>query len=76
VGLLVYLFVAEPIVTRIPALQDWSTFLPGPSASALSQITLTDQDFLAPWQGGVLLAVYALAAVVAGLWRTTCVDVT
>ncbi len=76
VGLLVYLFVAEPIVTRIPALQDWSTFLPGPSASALSQITLTDQDFLEPWQGGVLLAVYASLAVVAGLRRTTRLDVT
>lgn len=32
VGLLVYLFVAEPVVTRIPALHDWSVYLPGPSA--------------------------------------------
>lgn len=76
VGLLVYLFVAEPIVTRIPALQDWTMFLPGPSASALTQITLTDQDFLQPWQGGALLAFYALAAAAAGLWHTTRIDLT
>jgi hypothetical protein len=76
VGLLVYLFVAEPIVTRIPALQDWTVFLPGPSASALTGITLSDQDFLPPWQGGVVLAVYAVAAAASGLWRTTRVDLT
>ena len=76
VGLLVYLFVAEPIVTRIPALQDWTVFLPGPSASALTQITLTDQDFLQPWQGGVVLAGYALVVASAGAWRTNRLDLT
>lgn len=76
VGLLVYLFVAEPIVTRIPALQDWSVYLPGASASALTQITLTDQDFLQPWQGGVVLALYALVAAAAGWWHTNRVDLT
>lgn len=74
VGLLVYLFVAEPIVTRIPALQDWTVFLPGPSASALAQITLTDQDFLQPWQGGAMLALYCGCAVAAGSWQTTRLD--
>jgi ABC-2 type transport system permease protein len=29
VGLLVYLFIAEPIVTRIPALHSWTIYLPG-----------------------------------------------
>lgn len=76
VGLLVYLFVAEPIVTRIPALQDWTVFLPGPSASALTQITLTDQDFLQPWQGGLMLAFYGLLAAGAGVWHTTRIDLT
>jgi hypothetical protein len=61
----VYLFVAEPIVTRIPGLRDWTMFMPGPSASALTQITLTDQDFLEPWQGGLMLALYALSAAAA-----------
>jgi ABC-2 type transport system permease protein len=76
VGLLVYLFVAEPIVTRIPALQDGAIYLPGPSASALTQITLTDQAFLQPWQGGVMLASYAMAVAAAGLWRTGRIDLT
>ncbi|WP_433003373.1 hypothetical protein [Kribbella sp. CA-294648] len=76
VGLLVYLFVAEPIVTRISALQDWAVYLPGPSASALTQITLTDQDFLAPWQGGAVLVAYGLVVAAAGLWRTVRVDLT
>jgi ABC-2 type transport system permease protein len=76
VGLLVYLFVAEPIVTRITALQDWTVYLPGPSASALTQITLTDQDFLQPWQGGVMLAAYGLVVAAAGLWRTARFDLT
>lgn len=76
VGLLVYLFVAEPIVTRIPALQDWTIFLPGPAASALSRITLADQDFLQPWQGGAVLATYAVLAATAGTWRTTRLDLT
>ena len=76
VGLLVYLFVAEPIVTRIPALQDWTIYLPGPSASALTQITLTDQDFLQPWQGGVMLAAYTMAIAAVGLWRTSRIDLT
>jgi ABC-2 type transport system permease protein len=76
VGLLVYLFVAEPIVTRIHALQDWTIYLPGPSASALSGITLVDQEFLQAWQGGLMLAGYALIAVAIGLWRTERVDLT
>jgi ABC-2 type transport system permease protein len=76
VGLLVYLFVAEPIVTRIPALHDWTVYLPGPSASALTQITLTDQDFLQPWQGGAVLAIYGLTVAATGLWRTTRIDLT
>ena len=76
VGLLVYLFVAEPIVTRIPALQDWTIYLPGPSASALTQITLTDQTFLQPWRGGVMLTAYATAVAAGALWRTSHVDLT
>jgi hypothetical protein len=42
----------------------------------LTQITLTDQDFLQPWQGGVVLALYALVAAAAGLWHTNRVDLT
>jgi hypothetical protein len=37
VGLLVYLFVAEPIMTRVPALRGWTIYLPGSASAALTQ---------------------------------------
>jgi len=64
VTLLVYLFVVEPIVTNIPALSSWTIYLPGSASSALTQVTLTDREFLAPWQGGLLLTAYATALAV------------
>jgi len=76
VALLIYLFVAEPIVTRIPALNDWTMYLPGPAASALTQVTLDDQDFLHPWQGGLALAAYGIAFAVAGTLLAVRRDVT
>jgi len=46
VGLLVYPFVVEPIVTRIPpALEGWTIYLPGPAANALTRVTLTNREF-------------------------------
>lgn len=71
VGLLVYLFVAEPVVTRIPALGDWTIYLPGPAANGLTRTTLTDQVFLEPLEGGLVLAGYVVAAAVAGVWVTS-----
>jgi hypothetical protein len=76
VALLIYLFVAEPIVTRIPALNAWTMYLPGPAASALTQVTLDDQDFLHPWQGGLALAAYGIAFAVAGTLLAVRRDVT
>jgi hypothetical protein len=52
------------------------TYLPGPSSSSLAHITLSDQTFLEPWQGAVMLALYALAVITAGLWRTVRLDLT
>jgi hypothetical protein len=66
VGLLVYLFVVEPILTQIPALGTWTAYLPGPARSALTNITLSNQEYLAPWLGGLMLALYAGAFAVIG----------
>jgi ABC-2 type transport system permease protein len=66
VVLLIYLFVAEPIITRIPAWEHVTMYLPGPAASALAGLTLTDQNFLAPWQGGLVLAGYGLGFAILG----------
>ena len=75
VGLLVYLFIAEPIVTRIPALHSWAIYLPGPAANALTQVAQANQDFLPPWQGGLVLATYGLI-LAAGTLLTLRRDIT
>ncbi|MGH3115958.1 MAG: ABC transporter permease [Nocardioidaceae bacterium] len=76
VGLLIYLFVVEPIVTNIPAFETWTPFLPGPAGSALTQISLTTQQFLDPWQGGLVLVGYATTLAVAGTFLAIRDDVT
>jgi ABC-2 type transport system permease protein len=75
-GLLIYLFVAEPILTRIPALDAWTIYLPGPAASALTQQALRGHDILAPWHGGLLFAGYGIAVAVAGALLTVRRDIT
>lgn len=75
VGLLVYLFVVEPVVTRIPALDSWSVYLPGSAANALTRVTQGGQRFLEPWQGGAVLAAYAIAFALAGAIRLRHRDV-
>jgi ABC-2 type transport system permease protein len=75
VGLLVYLFVAEPIVTRVPSLQGWTIYLPGSASAALTRISQSGQRFLAPWQGGLVLAGYGIVLVVGALLLTVRRDV-
>jgi ABC-2 type transport system permease protein len=76
VVLLIYLFVAEPIITRIPAWEHITMYLPGPAASALAGLTLTDQNLLAPWQGGLVLASYGLVFAILGSLIAVRRDVT
>lgn len=76
VGLLIYLFVVEPILTQISALDAWTSYLPGPAQNALTGITLTNQEFLEPWHGGLVLAGYVGVLVVAGLGVSVRRDIT
>jgi ABC-2 type transport system permease protein len=76
VALLVYLFAIEPIVMRIPGLASVAIYLPGPAGNALSRTHQAALSYLPPWQGGILLALYAGAAVAAGMWLTVRRDVT
>lgn len=78
VGLPIYLFVVEPVVTRIPALSGWTVYLPGPADNALTGIALVGQEFLQPGQGGLVLAGYgvAFAFAVAGTYLAMRRDVT
>lgn len=76
VGLLIYLFVVEAILTNIPALDAWTRYLPGPADNALTGITLTNQQYLQPWQGGLVLALYAAAIGTAGTYLAARKDIT
>lgn len=67
VGLLVFRFVAEPIVTSIPALEQWTLYLPGPAASGLAGSVLENRSFLEPWQGALVLAGYVAVTAAAGV---------
>lgn len=76
VGLLIYLFVVEAILTNIPALDDWTRYLPGPADNALTGIALTNQQYLQPWQGGLVLTMYAVGIAAAGIYLAARRDVT
>jgi ABC-2 type transport system permease protein len=76
VGLLIYLFVVEPVLTNIPALGSWTMYLPGAAANALTQVAQSGQEFLEPWQGGLVLAGYGLAFAAAGTLLSMRRDVT
>jgi len=76
VGLLVYRFVAEPILTGIPALDSWTTYLPGSASAALTQVSLTTQEYLRTWEGGLVLAGYGLLLAAAGAVVSVRRDIT
>lgn len=76
VGLLIYLYVVESIITRIPALSDVTMYLPGPAGSAMTGISLTNQQFLPAWQGGLVLTGYGVAFAFLGTYLAMRRDVT
>ncbi len=76
VGLLVWLFVVERILTSFSALQSWTIYLPGQAQEALSGSVLTNQRLLQPWQGGLVLAAYGIALALVGTRLALRRDVT
>lgn len=76
VGLLIYLFVVEQILTSISALRSWTIYLPGAAANAVTQVAQVGQEFLEPWQGALVLAGYGLAFAAAGTLLSMRRDVT
>jgi ABC-2 type transport system permease protein len=75
-GLLIYLFVVEPVLTNIPALGSWTTYLPGAAANGLTQVAQSGLEFLDPWKGGIVLAAYGVGFAAAGTWLSMRRDVT
>jgi ABC-2 type transport system permease protein len=66
VGLLVYLFVLEPVLTAIPALRLVTRYLPGLASAALTGRAAPNVPLLPAWGAGLLLAGYALALAALG----------
>jgi len=60
----------------MPTLSSWTIYLPGAAATGLTQVALTDQNLLQPWQGGLVLAGYAMAFAICGIRLTIRRDVT
>jgi hypothetical protein len=54
-------------VTRIPARQIWTVYLPGAAKNALTHASYSDLNsdlnVLQPWQGGLLFAGYGIAPI-------------
>lgn len=80
VGIVIYLFVVEPILSAIPKVQEAYPYLPGGAASALTASedpnVQSPVDLLEPWQGGLLLLAYGLVFAVVGSLLTVRRDVT
>jgi ABC-2 type transport system permease protein len=73
---LLYLYVAEPLLTRITAWHAWTAYLPGVAAGGLTQATQPGLTLLAPWLGGVVLAGWAAVFGAAATLRARRRDIT
>jgi ABC-type transport system involved in multi-copper enzyme maturation permease subunit len=74
VGALVYLYVVEPIVSGIGAIQGAYKWLPGGAVQAITS-NFQAPDLLEPWQGGLLLLGYGLLAAVLGTFLAVRRDI-
>jgi ABC-type transport system involved in multi-copper enzyme maturation permease subunit len=76
VGLLSYLQLVEPIVARVSTLSEWTGYLPGQAARALTSSHQGGLDVLPAWQGGLVLVGYGLVLAVAGAFVIRRIDIT
>jgi len=74
VGSLVYLYVVEPIVSSISAIQPAYKWLPGGAVQAITS-NFQAPDLLEPWQGLLLLLGYGLVAALLGTFLAVRRDV-
>jgi len=74
VGSLVYLYVVEPIVSGIGAIQGAYKWLPGGAVQAITS-NFQAPELLEPWQGGLLLLGYGLLAAVLGTFLAVRRDI-
>ncbi len=75
-GLLLYLYVAEPLISRITALDPVTAYLPGVAADGLTQANQAGVRLLAPSQGGLVFAAWAAILASAGAAAVSRRDIT
>lgn len=75
-GLLLFLYGAEPLLSRIAALRSWTVYLPGVAADGLTQASQAGVRLPPPWQGGLVLAGWAVVIAAAGTVLTVRRDIT
>ena len=74
VGALVYLYVVEPLVANIGAIQAAYKWMPGGAVQAITT-DFDAPDLLEPWQGGLLLLGYGLVAAILGTFLAVRRDI-
>jgi ABC-2 type transport system permease protein len=80
VGIVIYLFLIENILSSIPKVRAAYPYLPGGAASSLTQTSdpnaaVTGYTLLDPWVGGLLLLAYGLVFAVVGARLTVRRDI-
>jgi ABC-2 type transport system permease protein len=75
-GLLLYLYVLEPLLSHLAALRSWTPYLPGVAADGLTDAVQKGVRLLSPWAGGLVFAAWAAAFAVAGVIATRRADIT
>jgi hypothetical protein len=80
VGIVLYRFLIEGILSAIPKVQNAYPYLPGGATVSLLQGSDADTgapfDLLSPWVGGLLLLAYGLVLAILGSRLTVRRDVT
>jgi ABC-2 type transport system permease protein len=80
VGIVLYRFLIEGILSAIPKVQNAYPYLPGGATTSLLQGTDTNNgapfDLLSPWVGGLILLAYGLVFAILGSRLTVQRDVT
>jgi ABC-2 type transport system permease protein len=81
VGIVLYRFIIEGILSGIPKVKEAYPYLPGGATNALlstvdPNVNDGSLDLLSPWLGGLLLLAYGLVFAVLGLMLTVRRDVT
>jgi ABC-2 type transport system permease protein len=74
-ALLLYLYVAEPLPSRISALGSWTAYLPGVAADGLTQASQAGVRLLPPWQGGLVFAAWGAVIACVGAAVTARRDI-